>query len=157
MSDTTLVYTSLKLKGGVADALNFNIQQANEETLNDLFRTMKQQVKIIIDRDRKSKYSTDKVSYTPGKLAETATYKVTSYAKKGQLQTEGTFSVGKGLPYAWIHDRDGITEIRATTKPNLYFFNHTEGIWTRTPTVDRPGSPYFDEAYANALKKLGMQ
>ena len=153
---STLVYTSLKLKGGLADAVNFDIQNANEETLNELFRTMKRNVRIIINNNRKSQFfgGNSPVNYTPGKLAQSATYKVTSYAKKGELVTKGTFSMLS--VYAWIHDRDGETIITPVSKQNLHFFDHAEGVWKKRESVSRPGSPYFDEAFKYSMAKLGL-
>ena len=140
------------------DKSNLEVQEANEETLHNLFRAMKRNVKVIIDRDRKSQFfgGNSPINYTPGKLAASSTYKVTSYNRKGQSVTKGTFSIGQGIPYAWIHDRDGDTIITPTSSRNLVFFDHAEGIWQKRESVARPGSPYFDEAMNYSMQKLGL-
>lgn len=154
IGDSTLVYTSLKLKSD----FNLEVEEANKETLLNLFKAMKENVRIIINNNRKSQFfgGNSPINYTPGKLASSSTYKITSYNKKGQSIVKGTFSVGKGIPYAWIHDRDGDTIITPTSSKNLIFFDHAEGIWKKRESVTRPGSPYFDEAMNYSLQKLGL-
>lgn len=134
-----------------------------EEMLRELFAEVKRVVPKIIDDNRKTpKGVASPVGYTQGKLGKSVRYRVRKWERKnGQISVQGYLYIGEGLDYARVHDRDGETTIRAKTARGLVFFEHRSQRWMgfgpkKIELVNRPGSPYFDEAVKYSMAKLGL-
>lgn len=128
-----------------------------DDHMHDLLETIKRRMAFNISDGRTSTHPSP-VGYTPGTLARSIKYQVRRYKlQNGSVSVRGTLVVGEGVPYARIHDRDGVTTI---TGP-LTFYSHSNrwpsGKWIKNiRSVERPGRPYFDEAVAYGLKRFGI-
>lgn len=121
-----------------------------------LFDTMKSRIKQNIDDNRKATFFPSPVGYVPGGLARSAHYRIREYKSRKNVNLRGFFTIGENIPYAMVHDREGVTEIFAQSSPYLTFFNHATGQWGKARNVSRPGTPYFDDALNYSLRKIGL-
>ncbi len=158
MSDITF---RLKFSEFDEDELWNEINQKAEPEINaqmgELMETIKRRMAFNISDGRTSTHSSP-VGYTPGTLARSIKYRIRrNRLQNGSVSVRGTLVVGEGVPYARIHDRDGVTTIVGP----LTFYSHSNrwpsGKWIKNiRSVERPGRPYFDEAVAYGLKKFGI-
>jgi hypothetical protein len=134
-----------------------------EELLRRLFTEIKREIPKVIDSNRKTpKGVASPVGYVQGKLGRSVRFRVRKWERKsGGASVQGYLYVGEGLAYARIHDYNGSKTIEAKTPRGLVFFNHVTKTWAgmgpvKVHKVERPGSPYFDEAVNYSMRKLGL-
>lgn len=135
-------------------AINEEIVGVGKEDFKNLFETIKSRIKTNIDQDRKSTVLPGPDGYITGSLAKSVRYRIREYKSGKGVSLRGFFTVGDGLPYAGVHDKEGSTTITPVDAPFLVFFNHVTGQWVKTKSVNRPGSPFFDDAVQYGLSKL---
>lgn len=133
-----------------------------EVLLRQLFTEIKAKIPDVIDANRKTERGVNSpVGYTQGKLGKSVRFRVRKWNTTNGTKVRGYLYVGEGLSYARIHDFDGVKKIRAKTPRGLVFYDHIRKRWigfgpTKKKTVNRPGSPYFDEAVNYSMRKLGI-
>ena len=144
------------LSTGFWKAVSEEVVSIGKQDFKLLFETLKSRIKTNIDDDRKSKFFPSPVGYVPGALGRSSHYRIREYKSGKGVNLRGFFTVGEDIVYARIHDREGETVITPSSGPYLVFFNHVTGVWSKARAVNRPGSPYFDDAVDYSLKKIGI-
>jgi hypothetical protein len=126
--------------------------QVSKDVLQEFLETATDKMRENIEDERVSTLPSES-GYYPGALGKSIKYRIMMPRSRKDRRMRGYISVGEGLPYAQVHDREVDTTIEGNP---LVFYWHKEGEkrWIQTYSVVRPGKPFTAKAIEYALERL---